>query len=300
MAHLNPPSPRAINARDSNNGGLPPPAHIDELVRRALAEDLGDAGDITTDSVIPADRQAKGVIAARKPGVVAGIPVALRVFQLIDSSVRVTPKLADGARVTPGSVILEISGPARSLLKAERVSLNFLGHLSGIATATAEIADAIAHTKAKVIDTRKTTPGLRVLEKYAVLCGGGGNHRMGLYDMVLIKDNHIAAAGGVAQAIKAAKASVKPGIKIEVEVDTLAQLDEAMTVGVDQILLDNMAPAMLKEAVARVAGRAVTEASGSITKASAPAIAEAGVDVISVGWITHSAPCLDLGLDFTA
>jgi nicotinate-nucleotide pyrophosphorylase (carboxylating) len=283
----------------------PPAAHIDELVRRALAEDLGEAGDITTDSVIPADRQAAGVIAARKPGVVAGIPVAVRVFELIDSSVRVTTKLPDGARVTPGSVLMEISGPARSLLKAERVALNFLGHLSGIATATAEIADAIAHTKTKVCDTRKTTPGLRVMEKYAVRCGGGANHRMGLYDMVLIKDNHIAAAGGVAKAIQAAKAhlnknGVAPGIKIEVEVDTLAQLDEAMTVGVDQILLDNMEPALLKEAVARVAGRAVTEASGSITKATAVPIAEAGVDIMSLGWITHSAPCLDLGLDFTA
>jgi nicotinate-nucleotide pyrophosphorylase (carboxylating) len=279
---------------------VPSQSVIDDAVQRALAEDLGDTGDITTESVIPRDRQAAGVIAARKPGVIAGIPVAMRVFQLIDSAVRVTPKLADGARVTPGTVLMEVSGPARALLKAERVSLNFLGHLSGIATATAEIADVIAHTRAKVCDTRKTTPGLRVLEKYAVRCGGGANHRMGLYDMVLIKDNHIAAAGGVAKAIKAAKASVAPGIKIEVEVDTLAQLDEAMTVGVDQILLDNMTPALLKEAVARVAGRAVTEASGSITRASAPAIAEAGVDVISVGWITHSAPCLDLGLDFTA
>jgi nicotinate-nucleotide pyrophosphorylase (carboxylating) len=278
----------------------PPKAHIDELVHRALAEDLGNAGDITTDSVIPSDRQAAGVIAARKAGVIAGIPIAVRVFELIDPTVRVAVKLQDGARVGPGSVLMEISGPARALLKAERVALNFLGHLSGIATATADIADAIAHTKTKVCDTRKTTPGLRVLEKYAVRCGGGANHRMGLYDMVLIKDNHIAAAGGVAQAIRAAKASVAPGIKVEVEVDTLEQLDEAMTVGVDQILLDNMGPALLKEAVARVAGRAVTEASGSITKATAVPIAEAGVDIMSIGWITHSAPCLDLGLDFTA
>lgn len=300
MVALSPPPPRAVNARDPDSGGLPPLAHIDELVRRALAEDLGDAGDITTDSVIPADRRAAGVIAARKPGVIAGIPIAVRVFQLIDSSVSVTPKLADGARVTPGAVLMEIAGSARSLLKAERVSLNFLGHLSGIATATAEIADAISHTKTKVCDTRKTTPGLRILEKYAVRCGGGANHRMGLYDMVLIKDNHIAAAGGVAKAIMAAKNSVALGIKIEVEVDTLDQLDEAMTVGVDQILLDNMGPDTLKEAVRRVAGRAVTEASGSITKATAVPIAESGVDLISMGWITHSAPCLDLGLDFTA
>ena len=273
---------------------------IDDAVRRALAEDLGEAGDITTDSVIPADRQAAGIIAARKTGVSAGLPMAIRVFQLIDDTVRLEPRLPDGSKLAPGDILMAMSGNARSLLKAERVALNFLGHLSGVATATADIAAAIAHTQAKVCCTRKTTPGLRVFEKYAVRCGGGANHRMGLYDMVLIKDNHIAAAGGVANAIRAAKAAVKPGIKIEVEVDTLDQLDEAMTVGVDQILLDNMGPALLKEAVARVAGRAVTEASGSITKATARAIAEAGVDLISVGWITHSAPCLDLGLDFTA
>jgi nicotinate-nucleotide pyrophosphorylase (carboxylating) len=278
-----------------------PPSHayVDELVRRALAEDLGEAGDITTDSVIPADRQAAGVIAARKPGVVAGLPVAMRVFQLIDANVRVGARRQDGGKLFPGDVVLEIAGAARSLLKAERVALNFLGHLSGIATATAEIAAAIAHTSAKICCTRKTTPGLRELEKYAVRCGGGVNHRMGLYDQVLIKDNHIAAAGGVAQAINAAKAYAPKGVKLEVEVDTLAQLDEALSVGVDQVLLDNMAPAQLKEAVARVAGRAITEASGSITKATAVPIAESGVDLISVGWITHSAPCLDLGLDFT-
>jgi nicotinate-nucleotide pyrophosphorylase (carboxylating) len=192
---------------------------------------------------------------------------------------------------------MEIAGAAAGILTAERVALNFLGHLSGIATATAEIVSAVAHTKARVCDTRKTTPGLRVLEKYAVRCGGGVNHRMGLYDQVLIKDNHIAAAGGVAAAIRAAKAAA-PGIKIEVEVDTLEQLDAALAVGVDQVLLDNMDPVALREAVTRVAGRAITEASGSITKASAPAIAESGVDLMSVGWITHSAPSLDLGLDF--
>jgi len=278
----------------------PPQAHIDELVRRALAEDLGEAGDITTDSVIPSERRAAGVIAARKPGVLAGLPVALRVFQMVDAHVRLNAKLSDGAPLAPGNVVLEMEGSARSLLKAERVALNFLGHLSGVATATAEIAAAIAHTRTKVCCTRKTTPGLRLLEKYAVRCGGGVNHRMGLYDQVLIKDNHIAAAGGVAQAIKAAKAYAPAGVKLEVEVDTLAQLDEALSVGVDQVLLDNMTPQQLKDAVARVGGRAVTEASGSITKATAAAIAESGVDLISVGWITHSAPCLDLGLDFTA
>ena len=278
----------------------PPLSAIDGSVHRALAEDLGDAGDITTDSVIPPAQQAAGVIAARKAGVLAGLPVGLRVFQIIDPGVRINPRLQDGARLAPGDVVLEIFGAARSLLKAERVALNFLGHLSGVATATAEIAAAIAHTKARVCCTRKTTPGLRLFEKYAVLCGGGVNHRMGLYDAILIKDNHIAAAGGVAAAIRAAKARPGPRVKLEVEVDTLAQLEEAMGEGVDQVLLDNMTPAQLKEAVARVAGRAVTEASGSITKATAPAIAESGVDLMSVGWITHSAPCLDLGLDFTA
>jgi len=279
---------------------LPPQHWIDEAVRRALAEDLGERGDITTDSVIPPERQAAGVIAARKPGVAAGLPVAMRVFQLIDADVRLVPKLSDGIRLAPGDVLLEIAGAARSLLKAERVALNFLGHLSGVATATAEIADAIAHTKTRVCCTRKTTPGLRALEKYAVRCGGGVNHRMGLYDMVLIKDNHIAAAGGVSQAIKAAKAGAPSGVKIEVEVDTMDQLDEVLAVGVDQVLLDNMTPQQLKAAVERVGGRAITEASGSITKATAAAIAESGVDIISAGWITHSAPCLDLGLDFTA
>jgi nicotinate-nucleotide pyrophosphorylase (carboxylating) len=282
MADLNPPSQ----------------AHIDELVRRALAEDLGNAGDITTDAVIPPDRQARGVIAARKPGVIAGIPVAQRVFWLVDPGITVTAKLSDGAKVQPGDVLLELEGPARALLKAERTALNFLGHLSGVATATAEIAAAIAHTHTRICCTRKTTPGLRVLEKYAVRCGGGVNHRMGLYDMVLIKDNHIAAAGGVAKAIQAAKKYAPKGVKIEVEVDTLEQLDEALAEGVDQIMLDNMAPSQMKVAVTRVAGRAVTEASGSITKATAAAIAESGVDLMSAGWITHSAPCLDVGLDF--
>ena len=218
---------------------------------------------------------------------------------MIDPTIRVNARKADGDRVAPGDVVMEMEGAAASILTAERVALNFLGHLSGIATATAEIVGAVVHTKTRVCDTRKTTPGLRVLEKYAVRCGGGVNHRMGLYDQVLIKDNHIAAAGGVAAAILAAKAAA-PGIKIEVEVDTLAQLDAALEIGVDQVLLDNMDPRALREAVMRVAGRAITEASGSITKASAPAIAESGVDLMSVGWITHSAPSLDLGLDFLA
>jgi nicotinate-nucleotide pyrophosphorylase (carboxylating) len=274
------------------------PHQIDEAVRRALAEDLGDAGDITTAATIPAAAQARAVIAARRPGVIAGIELARQAFAVLDPTVKVTAKVHDGAKVNPGAVVLEIVGSARPILSAERVALNFLGHLSGVATATAEIAEAIAHTKARVCCTRKTTPGLRAFEKYAVRCGGGINHRFGLYDAVLIKDNHIAAAGGVAQAVRAAKTTVGHMVKVEAEVDALSQIEEAITAGADVLLLDNMTSAQLTEAVKLVNGRAITEASGSITRATAAAIAESGVDLISVGWITHSAPCLDLGLDF--
>ncbi len=277
---------------------LPAVERIDDLIRRALDEDLDSAGDITTAATVPSDRKASAVIAARKPGVIAGLPVALRVFQLIDPKLALTEVLHDGAAVAAGDVLLAIEGSAASILIGERVALNFLGHLSGVATATAALVAAVSHTRARICCTRKTTPGLRALEKYAVRCGGGVNHRMGLYDAILIKDNHIAAAGGVAASIRAARAVVGPDTKLEVEVDTLVQLDEALEVGVDQVLLDNMTPAQLKEAVAKVKGRAITEASGSITAATAGPIAESGVDLLSVGWITHSAPCLDLGLDF--
>ncbi|MGE4064723.1 MAG: carboxylating nicotinate-nucleotide diphosphorylase [Rhodospirillaceae bacterium] len=277
---------------------LPANERIDELIRTALDEDLETGGDITTSATVPADRMASAVIAARKAGVIAGSPIARRVFQLIDPELEVTERCHDSAAVAPGDVVLELQGSAASILIGERVALNFLGHLSGVATATAALVAAVAHTRAKICCTRKTTPGLRALEKYAVRCGGGVNHRMGLYDAILIKDNHIAAAGGVAASIRAARAAVGQGVKLEVEVDTLDQLDEALREGVDQILLDNMTPAQLAEAVRRVNGRAITEASGSITAATAGAIAESGVDLLSVGWITHSAPCLDLGLDF--
>ncbi|MBL8628932.1 MAG: carboxylating nicotinate-nucleotide diphosphorylase [Rhodospirillaceae bacterium] len=272
--------------------------HIDAAVRRALAEDLGDAGDITTAATVPVTARSRTVIAARKPGVIAGVDVAKHAFAVLSDALSVTVKVPDGTRVTAGEVVLEIAGPAHPILSAERVALNFLGHLSGVATATAEIATAIAHTKAKVCCTRKTTPGLRALEKYAVRCGGGVNHRFGLYDAVLIKDNHIAAVGGVAAAVKAARLSVGHMVKIEAEVDHISQIDEAITAGADVLLLDNMTPAQLADAVKLVNGRAVTEASGSITKTTAAAIAESGVDLMSAGWITHSAPCLDLGLDF--
>lgn len=277
---------------------LPATERIDDLIRRALDEDLDSAGDITTAATVAPDRMAKAVIAARKPGVIAGVPVALRVFQLVDPKLTLTERCADGAKVAPGDVVLTLEGRAASILIGERVALNFLGRLSGVATATAALVAAVSHTRARICCTRKTTPGLRALEKYAVRCGGGVNHRMGLFDAILIKDNHIAAAGGVAPAIRAARAMVGQATKLEVEVDTLEQLDEALSVGIDQVLLDNMPPAQLAEAVVRVNGRAITEASGSITAATAGPIAESGVDLLSVGWITHSAPCLDLGLDF--
>jgi nicotinate-nucleotide pyrophosphorylase (carboxylating) len=277
---------------------IPPldPQMVAGAVEAALAEDLGSGGDITTTATIPASAQAVAVIAARKPGVIAGLPLAEAAFRALDPSVRFESVVKDGARVTPGDVVARMSGPARSILSAERVALNYLGRLSGIATATAFFADAIAHTKAKISDTRKTTPGLRMLEKYAVLCGGGVNHRFGLYDMVLIKDNHIAVAGGVRPALRAAKEKTD-GVKIEIEVDKLDQLDEVIAEGTDIVLLDNMTPDQLAEAVKRVGGRFTTEASGNVTLDTVKAIAESGVDIISTGWITHSAPVLDLGLD---
>jgi nicotinate-nucleotide pyrophosphorylase (carboxylating) len=277
----------------------PPLPLIDEVVHRALAEDLGESGDITSTSVVPAEARARAVIAARKAGTIAGVQIAGRVFHLVDETLEIKPCTTDGAHVDAGDVVLEVAGPARSILAAERVALNFLGHLSGISTSTAELVAAVEGTKAKVCCTRKTTPGLRALEKYAVRCGGGLNHRFGLYDAILIKDNHIAIAGSVRAAVEAAKSRAGHMVKIEVEVDTLAQLDEALASGAHIVLLDNMPPATLKDAVARTGGRAVTEASGSITARTVRAVAEAGVDLISVGWVTHSAPCLDLGLDFT-
>ncbi|PDT18716.1 nicotinate-nucleotide diphosphorylase (carboxylating) [Rhizobium sp. J15] len=271
---------------------------VEPLVRAALLEDLGLAGDITSASVIPADHRSTVVMAARQPGVIAGLDAAELAFSLVDPEITVRRHLEDGDTVKPGDVIATIEGPSRGLLTAERTALNFLGHLSGIATVTAEIAAAIGGTKASVACTRKTTPGLRALEKYAVRAGGGMNHRFALYDAVLIKDNHVAIAGGIAEAIRRARAGVGHMVKIEVEVDTLAQLREAMEIGVDAVLLDNMTPDQLREAVAIVAGRVITEASGRVTPATAAAIAASGVDLISVGWLTHSAPVLDIGLDF--
>jgi len=273
---------------------------LEPLVRATLLEDLGRAGDITTDAIVPAGHSAVAKFSARDNGVVAGLDLAKLAFELIDPMIRIEVTAEDGDAVGPGSLIASLSGPARGILTAERTALNFLGHLSGIATATASIAAAVNGTKTKVVCTRKTTPGLRAVEKYAVRCGGGANHRFGLDDAMLIKDNHVAIAGGVREALRRARAHAGHLVKIELEVDTLAQLEEALTEGVDAVLLDNMTPDQLTKAVALVGGRAVTEASGRITPATAPAIAASGVDLISVGWITHSAAVLDIGLDIEA
>jgi nicotinate-nucleotide pyrophosphorylase (carboxylating) len=273
---------------------------VEPIVRAALLEDLGRAGDITTDAVIPADARLRGAIVAREAGVVAGIDTAVLVFTLIDPAITVSVDRPDGSRVERGEAVLRLEGSARSILSAERVALNLLCRLSGIATATAALVDAVrSRGHARIVCTRKTTPGLRSLEKHAVRAGGGANHRFGLDDAVLIKDNHIAIAGGVRPALERARATVGHLVKIEIEVDTLDQLDAVLQVGADAILLDNMSLETLAEAVRRVNGRAITEASGRVTVATAPAIAAAGVDLISTGWITHSAPILDLGLDVT-
>jgi len=270
---------------------------IEPIVRTALVEDLGLAGDITSAAVIPADHRSSLVMVARQPGVVAGLDAAELAFQLVEPTITMARFMEDGSPVRPGDIIAEITGPSRGLLTGERTALNFLGHLSGIATVTASLVEAVRGTKASIACTRKTTPGLRALEKYAVRAGGGMNHRFALNDAVLIKDNHVAIAGGVAEAIRRARAGVGHMVKIEVEVDTLEQLGKAMREGVDAVLLDNMTPAQLREAVAIVDGRAITEASGSVTLATVAAVAASGVDLISVGWCTHSAPTLDIGLD---
>lgn len=273
------------------------PLLVEDAVRAALLEDLGRAGDITTNATIPAMKQARAVIAARQPGIVAGLDLAKAAFRLLDPALSFETRIADGTAVTPGAILATIEGPARALLSAERVALNFLGRLSGIATLTSRYVAAVAHTKARIVCTRKTTPGLRTFEKYAVLCGGGFNHRFGLDDAILIKDNHIAVAGGIIPALRAVKAAIGHLVKIEIEVDTLDQLDEVLTEGADVVLLDNMTPAQLREAVARVKGRLLTEASGGVTLETVAAIAESGVDMISVGALTHSAQVLDVGLD---
>jgi nicotinate-nucleotide pyrophosphorylase (carboxylating) len=271
---------------------------IEPLVRNALVEDLGRAGDLTTNAIVPAGLPAHAVLRAREKGVVAGLDLAKLTFELIDPAIAVQVELEDGAIASPGSIIASVSGPARGMLTGERTALNFLCRLSGIASATAALVAAVQGTKAKIVCTRKTTPGLRAIEKYAVRAGGGANHRFGLDDAILIKDNHVAIAGSVSQALRRAREAAGHLVKIEVEVDNLDQLQEALVAGADAVLLDNMSLDMLAKAVAMASGRAITEASGRVTPASAPAIAATGVDLISAGWLTHSAPQLDIGLDF--
>jgi nicotinate-nucleotide pyrophosphorylase (carboxylating) len=274
------------------------PLMYEPIVRTALLEDLGRAGDITADAIVAADQQSSLVLRARQPGVVAGLDIARCAFQFAAPSVTLKAERPDGSVVAPGEIIATIEGPARGLLTGERTALNFLCHLSGVATATASLVAAAKGTKAQIVCTRKTTPGLRALEKYAVRAGGGGNHRFGLDDAMLIKDNHIALAGDIRTAIERAKAHAGHLVKIEVEVDTLAQLEQVLALGVDAVLLDNMTVEELKQAVAMTGGKAITEASGRITAATAKAIAATGVDLISAGWITHSSAALDIGLDY--
>jgi nicotinate-nucleotide pyrophosphorylase (carboxylating) len=274
-----------------------PPLIAERLVEATLLEDLGRAGDITSQATIPKGRTATAVFRARKAGRLCGLPFAEAALRLAGPGATFTAQAADGDAVTRGQVIAIASGEARTILTAERTALNFLGRLSGIATLTSAYAAAIAHTKARIVCTRKTTPGLRAAEKYAVRCGGGMNHRFGLDDAILIKDNHIAVAGGVRPALRAARAFAGHLVKIEIEVDGLSQLAEALEEGADAILLDNMAPAELRLAVGIARGRAVLEASGNVTLDTVTAIAESGVDLISSGALTHSAPNFDTGLD---
>jgi nicotinate-nucleotide pyrophosphorylase (carboxylating) len=277
----------------------PPPALlIEPQVRAALEEDLGRAGDITSALTIAEGTRAQARIVARKPGVIAGLICAETAFRLVDPGLCFTAALRDGDKAGAGTTLAVIEGEARAILTGERVALNFLGHLSGVATATAALVQAVEGTGARITCTRKTLPGLRLLQKYAVRCGGGFNHRFGLDDAVLVKDNHIAAAGGIGPALSRLRAGLGHMAKIEVEVDTLEQLQEALALGVDTVLLDNMKPETLKQAVALAAGRATLEASGNVKLATVRAIAESGVGYISSGAITHSVTNLDLGLDF--
>ncbi len=277
-----------------------PRTMLEPMIRRALDEDLGLAGDVTSAAVIPPDHRSEVVARARQPGCIAGLDCAELAFALVDPAITVTRHVNDGDSVSSGAPIATFQGPSRSLLIAERTALNFMGHLSGIASATADLVRRVEGTRASIACTRKTTPGLRALEKYAVRAGGGMNHRYSLSDAVLIKDNHVAIAGGVGPALTSAKQTVGHMVKIEIEVDTLAQLEQVLEIGADAVLLDNMTPTTLREAVGMIDGRAIAEASGGITPDSVRAVAETGVDLISMGWITHSAPCLDIGLDFVA
>src|SRR5262245_40130956 len=274
------------------------PLEVDEAARHALNEDLGRAGDVTSIATIPPDAAAHAVVAARETGIIAGLPLVAAVFRALEPEIEIAARVVDGAAVGAGSELMTIAGPARAVLAGERVALNFLGHLSGIATATAAFVRAVAHTRSRVVCTRKTTPGLRALQKYAVRCGGGFNHRFGLDDAILIKDNHIAVAGSIRGVLERARSAAGHLVKIEIEVDTLDQLREVLDAGMaDVVLLDNMDVPTLRRAVEMVGGRLVTEASGGITLKTVAAIAETGVDYVSSGSITHSVSNLDVGLD---
>lgn len=270
---------------------------IEDVVRQGLLEDLGRGGDLTTDSIVDPGMQFKGRIVARQAGRLSGGSIAALAFELMDASVRSAQTRADGAAVEPGATLMTVEGPAPAILAAERTALNFLGRLCGIASLTARYVEEVAGTGAGIVCTRKTTPGLRALEKYAVRCGGGANHRFGLDDAVLIKDNHLAVAGSIEEAVIRVRRNIGHTVKVELEVDTLQQLEQALVVGVDIVLLDNMSPETLRTAVEMVGGRVITEASGGINLQTAAEIAATGVDYLSVGALTHSAPCLDLGLD---
>ena len=270
------------------------------LVKAALTEDLGRRGDVTSQATIPADMQAQLQIKARQAGVICGMDLARLSFALIDEQIEFIAKVNDGATVEAGTVLATVRGNARNLLTAERTALNFMTHLSGIATDTKKIVDSVAEYPAQITCTRKTIPGLRIVQKYAVRCGGGRNHRLGLDDAILIKDNHIAIAGDIETAIQQAQDFAGHLIPIEVEVDTLAQLGQALEAGVNLVLLDNMAPDVLSKAVAMCKGRAKTEASGGITPETVQAVAKTGVDFIAMGYLTHSTTALDIGLDFNA
>jgi nicotinate-nucleotide pyrophosphorylase (carboxylating) len=268
-----------------------------EVIARALAEDLADAGDVTTLATVDEDTFAIAEVVSRQAGVVAGLEVAAQVFEAVGEwRVQINNRTHDGARAEPGEVLATVRGPMRDLLTAERTALNFLGHLSGVATLTRRWVDAIEGTSAQIRDTRKTIPGLRALEKYAVRCGGGVNHRMSLSDAALVKDNHVVAAGGVVPAFERVR-EMFPSLPLEIEVDTVEQAREVIDAGADLVLLDNMSPADLRAVVEYAAGRAKLEASGGLQLNNARAVAETGVDYLAVGALTHSAPVLDIGLD---
>lgn len=270
---------------------------LDHFLLDALKEDIG-TGDITTMNCVPENAVSHGVFRAKESGIVCGVPVLIQVFALLDKKVSVTPRMSDGASVEPGDIIASVEGPSRSVLTGERLALNLIQHMSGIATQTHKAVMAVAGTSTRITDTRKTTPGMRVLEKYAVKIGGGSNHRFNLSDGVLIKDNHIVAAGGIAEAVAAVRANIPHTLKIEVETENAAQIEEALKAGADIIMLDNMTVSEMRAAVKQIAGRAVTEASGNMGERDLYEVASTGVDLISIGALTHTVKALDISLKF--